>query len=265
MKLCSLASGSSGNCIFAGSEETSLLFDAGISGKRVEQGLNSFDYTGKDIHAIFVTHEHADHISGLGVLARRLVVPIYATEGTIRAIQNTAQVGKIPDSLFHPVYADRPVQVGDMEIEPFSISHDAADPVGYRITSGTHSAAIATDMGTYTDYTVRHLQYCDTLLLEANHDIRMLEMGRYPYPLKVRIMSDKGHLSNEASGRLLCQVLHDHLKYIVLGHLSAENNYPALAYETVCSEVTTGDNPYRADDFPISVAGRSSVGELLEF
>ena len=93
----------------------------------------------------------------------------------------------------------------------------------------------------------------------------MLEMGRYPYPLKVRIMSDKGHLSNEASGRLLCQVLHDHLKYIVLGHLSAENNYPALAYETVCSEVTTGDNPYRADDFPISVAGRSSVGELLEF
>ena len=102
MKLCSLASGSSGNCIFAGSEETSLLFDAGISGKRVEQGLNSFDYTGKDIHAIFVTHEHADHISGLGVLARRLGVPIYATEGTIRAIQNTAQVGKIPDSLFHP-------------------------------------------------------------------------------------------------------------------------------------------------------------------
>ncbi len=120
-------------------------------------------------------------------------------------------------------------------------------------------------MGTYTPYTVRHLQQLDAVLLEANHDIRMLETGRYPYPLKVRILSERGHLSNEDSGRLLCEMLHDRRKYSLLGQLSAENNYPALAYETVCAEVTMGDNPYRACDFAIQVARRDTTEDLLEF
>ena len=265
MKLCSLASGSSGNCIFAGSETTSLLIDAGLSGKKTEQGLNTFGCTGTDVDAIFVTHEHADHISGLGVLARKLGKPIYATPGTIREIRRTPSVGKIPDELFHEVRPDVPVQIGDMTVEPFAISHDAAEPVAYRITSGGKAAAIATDMGTWTDYTIRHLQFVDALLLEANHDVRMLEMGRYPYPLKRRILGDHGHLSNESSGQLLCEILHDGLRHILLGQLSAENNYPALAYETVCAEVTMGDNPWKASDFPIRVARRDQTGELLEF
>ena len=120
-------------------------------------------------------------------------------------------------------------------------------------------------MGTYSDYTIRHLQGLDVLLLEANHDVHMLEAGRYPYYLKRRILSDKGHLSNEASGQLLCEVLHDDMKAIILGHLSGENNYPALAYETVSAEVTMGDNPYRSKDFAISVARRDCGGELIEF
>jgi len=120
-------------------------------------------------------------------------------------------------------------------------------------------------MGTYTDYTIRHLQYLDAILLEANHDVNMLEAGRYPYPLKVRILSDRGHLSNETSGQLLCQILHDNIRHIFLGHLSAENNYPALAYETVCSEVTMGENPYKSGDFPITVARRDTVSEFAEF
>ncbi|HAJ73384.1 MAG TPA: ribonuclease Z [Lachnospiraceae bacterium] len=265
MRLCSIASGSNGNCIYAGSDSTSVLIDAGISGKRIEQGLNSFGCTGRDVDAVFLTHEHSDHIRGLGVIARRWKVPIYATRGTYEAMLDAPGIGKIPDGLFHEIIPDVPVMIGDVTIEPFSISHDAADPVGYRMSSGGKSAAVATDMGTYSDYTIRHLQGLDVLLLEANHDVHMLEAGRYPYYLKRRILSDKGHLSNEASGQLLCEVLHDDMKAIILGHLSGENNYPALAYETVSAEVTMGDNPYRSKDFAISVARRDCGGELIEF
>jgi phosphoribosyl 1,2-cyclic phosphodiesterase len=264
MKICSLSSGSSGNCIFAGSEHVSLLFDAGISGKKTEEGLNAIGYTGSDLDGIFVTHEHLDHIKGLGVLARRHGIPIYATKGTLEYIESHKSCGKIPEGLYHEIKADCPVTIGDMTIEPFRISHDAAEPVGYHLSSEGRTAAIATDMGTYTDYTVRHLQNLDVLLLEANHDVNMLEAGSYPYYLKLRILSDKGHLSNEASGRLLSQVLHDNMRHIILGHLSDENNYPRLAYQTVCTEVTEGDNPYHANDFPIHVARRDTVGELLE-
>lgn len=265
MKLCSIASGSSGNCIFAGSDETSLLVDAGISGKRIEQGLNTIGFDCMDIDGILITHEHSDHVGGLGVLARRYELPIYATKKTWEAILKLPNLGKIPEGLFHEIEADRETRIGDMTVEPFSISHDAADPVGFRFSSGKKSAAVATDMGTYSEYTIRHLQYLDVLLLEANHDVNMLEAGRYPYPLKRRIMSDKGHLSNERSGQLLGEVLHDNMKQIILGHLSAENNYPALAFETVCAEVTMGENPYKSKDFSISVAKRNELGQLIEF
>ncbi|MBQ9321413.1 MAG: MBL fold metallo-hydrolase, partial [Eubacterium sp.] len=124
-------------------------------------------------------------------------------------------------------------------------------------------AAIATDMGIYTQDIIRHLQNLDVLFLEANHDVHMLEAGRYPYYLKRRILGNKGHLSNEDSGRLLSEVLHDHMEEIVLSHLSKENNYPALAFETVSAEITMGDNPYRAKDFRISVARRDEPGDLI--
>ncbi len=265
MKLCSIASGSSGNCIFAGSENTGILIDAGISGKRIEAGLNSIDRKTAEIDGIFVTHEHIDHIAGLGVLARRYGIPIYTTEGTYQAVLQTKSVGKMPEGLFRPVAPDVDVQVGDMTVRPFSISHDAADPVGYRLESGGSTAAVATDMGFYNDYITDHLKNLDALLLESNHDIRMLEVGSYPYRLKQRILGRRGHLSNEAAGQLLCEVLHDNLKHIVLGHLSRENNYPSLAYETVCSEVTMGDNPWKSGDFHITVAKRDEPGALLEF
>ena len=263
MRLCSIASGSSGNCIYVGSDTTHLLVDAGISGKRVELGLNMLDLTSADLDGIVITHEHSDHIRGLGVMARKSHVPIYATGGTIRAIQNSGGLGKFPEGIFHEISEDCPFELGDLTVKPFAISHDAAQPVGYRVEQGDRAVGIATDMGIYNDYIVERLSGLDALLLEANHDVNMLQVGRYPYPLKRRILGERGHLSNETAGQLLCRLLHDHMKAVLLGHLSKENNYEALAYETVCSEVTLGDNPYKAADFDISVAHREQASQVV--
>lgn len=263
MRLCSIASGSSGNCIFVGTDCANVLVDAGISGKKVEQGLRSIDMTGSDLDGILVTHEHSDHIKGLGVMARRYEIPIYATAGTIRAMSCMSGLGKMPEGIFREIRADKDFRIADMTVKPFSIAHDASEPVGYRLECGNKSLGIATDLGHYDEYTVERLGELDALLLEANHDIRMLQVGSYPYYLKQRILGDRGHLSNENAGRLLCRLLHDNLKAVLLGHLSKENNYEELAYETVCSEVTLGDNPYESKDFRIQVAARDMASELI--
>lgn len=265
MELCSIASGSSGNCICVGTDECHLLVDAGISGKRIEAGLNSIDLKTEEMQGILITHEHGDHIAGLGVLARRYGLPLYATAGTIEAIKRTASVGKIDETLFHEVHAGEEFVVGDMTIEPVAISHDAAEPVAYKMTQPGKAMAVMTDLGKYDDNIVKKLKNLDVLLLEANHDVHMLQVGSYPYPLKQRILGERGHLSNELSGRLLGEVLHDHFKTVVLGHLSKENNYEELAYETVRLEVTLGENPYRGDDFPMYVAKRDEPSQMIRF
>jgi len=265
MRLCSIASGSNGNCIYTGSDNTHLLIDAGISAVKVEAGLRYLDLNGKDIHGILVTHEHSDHIKGVGILARRYGIPIYGTMGTIAQMKKISRLGKIDHDLFHVVYTDWPFTIGDMEIEAFSLSHDAAEPVAYRISCADKSAAVATDMGDYNEYIVEHLQNLDVLFLEANHDIKMLQLGPYPYRLKQRILGKRGHLSNESAGNLLCRVLHDHLKKIYLGHLSEENNNPELAYETVKLEIGLNPVDYQPEDFDIQVAGRDRCSEIVEF
>ncbi len=263
MRLCSIASGSSGNCIYVGSEATHLLVDAGVSGKRTENGLNHLGITGKELDGILITHEHADHISGLGVMARKYGVPIYATRGTIEAIRNCGTIGRIEDSLFREVYEDTKLIIKDLTVNPMKISHDAAQPVAYRIAYGSRRVGICTDLGVYNDYTVECLKGMDALLIEANHDVNMLQVGPYPYYLKQRILGDRGHLSNENSGRLLSRILHDNLQTILLGHLSKENNLPELAYEAVRMEITMGDNPYHANDFRLQVAGRSEMSPVI--
>jgi phosphoribosyl 1,2-cyclic phosphodiesterase len=263
MELCSIASGSSGNCICAGSDNCHVLIDAGISGKRIEQGLNSINLKTSEMQGILITHEHSDHIAGIGVIARKYGIPMYATAGTIEAIRNTRSVGKIDGSLFREITPEVDFVIGDLTIEPIRISHDAADPVAYKIKHDGKSMAVITDLGTYDERIIKHMEGLDVLMLEANHDVNMLQVGRYPYPLKQRILGDRGHLSNERSGQLLGRVLHDNLKTVILGHLSKENNYPELAYETVRVEVTMGDNPYRGDDFPMYVARRDEPSELV--
>ncbi|HJB28370.1 MAG TPA: MBL fold metallo-hydrolase [Candidatus Blautia faecavium] len=263
MRLCSIASGSSGNCIYVGSDEAHVLVDVGISGKKIVEGLYSLDLSPGDIDGILITHEHSDHIKGLGVIARKYEIPIYATGGTVDAMSRMGSLGKIPEGIFTEIREDEPFQIKDLSVNPFTIPHDAAQPVGYRFECGGHSVGIATDLGKYNEYIVDHLQKLDALLLEANHDIRMLQVGKYPYYLKQRILGDRGHLSNENAGRLLCRLLHDNLKAVFLGHLSKENNYEALAYETVCQEVTLGDNPYKSRDFKIQVAKRDCISEVI--
>lgn len=265
MRLCSIASGSSGNCIFAGSENSHILIDAGISGKRIREGLEQLGIKPEETSGIFVTHEHMDHIQGIGVMARRHGLPIYATEKTIRAIKACSSVGKIDEGLFHAVRPDEPLMIGDLSVEPIRVSHDAADPVMYIVRHEGRSAAVVTDLGKYDQYLIDKLQGVHVLLLEANHDVRMLEMGAYPYPLKQRILSERGHLSNETSGRFLGELLHDGFEAVVLGHLSKENNYEKLAYETVRLEVTLGDNPYKGSDFPMYVAKRDELSHCIYY
>lgn len=263
MRLCSIASGSSGNCVYVGSEATHLLVDIGISGKRTEEGLRALGLTGREIDGILITHEHADHIQGLGVMARKYETPIYATAGTIEAIKKSGGLGNVDEALFREVREDVKFTLKDLTVNPMHISHDAAQPVGYRIGYGNKKVAICTDLGMYNDYTVECLRGMNALLLEANHDVNMLQVGPYPYYLKQRILSDRGHLSNENSGRLLCRILHDNLKTILLGHLSKENNLPELAYESVRMEINMDDNPYKAGDFDIRVASRSEVTPVV--
>ena len=263
MRLCSIASGSSGNCIYVGSENTHLLVDTGISKKRIEDGLAELDVKGEDVNGIFITHEHIDHIQGLGVFCRKYEVPIYASKGTILGIQNCKTIGKMPDGLLHEISTDEIFELGDLRVKPFAISHDANEPTGFRIEDEKRAVAVATDLGTYDDYIVDNLRGLDAVLLEANHDTHMVEVGPYPYPLKQRVLGNKGHLSNELSGRLLCDILHDNLKCVLLGHLSKDNNYAELAYETVKLEVTMSKTPYNGNDIPLAVADRDKMSKIF--
>lgn len=266
MRLYSIASGSSGNCIYIGGEQAHILVDAGISNKRIEAGLNEIGLSGSDINAICITHEHSDHIKAIGVISRKYEIPIYATEGTIEAIKNDVTLGMFPHSLFRVISHDEDFEIGDVTIKPFSIYHDAADPVGYRFECGGKSVAVATDMGHYDDYTVERLKHLNAILIESNHDIRMLETGSYPYYLKRRILGDSGHMCNENCGRLLCDIIDEELKYVFLGHLSQENNYPDLALESVKCELAQNMPEMSVDGIlpQIIVAFRDRPSQVID-
>ncbi|MCI8505199.1 MAG: MBL fold metallo-hydrolase [Lachnospiraceae bacterium] len=264
MRLVSIASGSSGNCIYVGTDTTHILIDAGISTKRIEEGLAGLGIKGSELSGILITHEHSDHIGGLRVFSKRYEIPIYTTKETFEGILGSRSVGGLPDGLHREIFPDEAFSIGDMEITPFSIEHDAANPCAFRVDAGGSSAAVVTDLGNYSQYTINHLLGLDAILLEANHDIRMLETGPYPYYLKRRIMGNSGHLSNDSAGQLLGEILHDGFKKVLLGHLSKENNYADLAYETVRLEINSVGNGYLGTDFDIAVADRNRMSEIID-
>ncbi|MBO5351796.1 MAG: MBL fold metallo-hydrolase [Lachnospiraceae bacterium] len=238
MRLCSIASGSSGNCIYVGHASTHLLIDAGISGKRIEQGLAENGVDPKNLSGILVTHEHSDHIQGIGVLARKYGIPLYGTVETFCAMKKgKTSIGKVDDALFQQVYPGKGLNIGEITVTPFAVSHDAANPVAYVFEAEGQKIGMATDLGVYTEQTVEYLKDSDMLYLESNHDVNMLMVGGYPYYLKQRILGEHGHLSNDTAAELLCRLYHDGLQQVLLAHLSKENNYPELAYETVKAEL----------------------------
>ena len=237
MKLYSIASGSSGNCIYAGDDERGFLVDVGTSFKKIREGLCDQGLSLDRLEGILITHEHSDHIAGLGALLRKVPVPVYATADTIGKIWEKCNMNNVSPELFHSIRSGEEFEVSDYRIRSFPISHDAVDPVCYTLQKDRAKVGIATDMGIYDDGIIENLGDCDAVLLEANHDINLLQVGPYPYALKMRILGNLGHLSNDASARLIREIVHQGLKTVILGHLSEQNNFPELAYNTVAYEL----------------------------
>lgn len=263
MKLGCIASGSSGNSTYVGSANANILVDAGISGKKIIEGLLEYGVDACDIDALLITHEHIDHISGVGVLARKLKVPIYATKGTIDALAS-AKVGKIDESLFNVIKAGDEFVIRDITVKAIKISHDAAEPVAYSFESNNKKIAIITDLGYYDEGIVDKLRGVNAIVLEANHDVRLVQVGPYPYHLKQRILCDSGHLSNENAGKLLKTISHSEMKAVFLGHLSGENNTPELAYETVRLEFFTNNEVVNETVCKLEVANRNNTTPLVK-
>lgn len=241
IKMCSLSSGSNGNCVFISSGITRILVDAGISVKKIIEGLTEIGETIENIDAVLVTHEHIDHIKSIGPLARKYGISIYGTRGTLQECLNGRnKIGEVNPILLNSVKPDNTFVVGDILITPFRVSHDACDPVAYTFKCGEKKLGMATDLGFFDKDIINHLSGSVFLYLESNHDTNMLEVGPYPYPLKQRIKSDLGHLSNEDCAKLLVHLCNDYdtkIEHVILAHLSEENNFPELAYETVMSEI----------------------------
>lgn len=237
MKMCSIASGSSGNCIYIGTENVHLLVDAGVSAKRIEEGLRSIGVESDSLNGIFITHEHSDHIQGLPVFTKKHQIPIYATKDTLKGCISSGKLTETAAGLIQEVQYGQDISFDSIIVSPFEISHDAVKPVSYSFCCEGHKIGMVTDLGTYSETTVESLKDSEILYMEANHDVNMLMVGAYPYKLKQRILGERGHLSNDSASELIRKLLHPNLKHIVLGHLSKENNYPELAFETVRQEV----------------------------
>lgn len=227
MRFSVLGSGSKGNCLFIESGSTAILVDGGFSGKEIAARLALIDRDISCLRAIFVTHEHHDHVQGVGVMSRRCRIPVFANAGTFR---NGA---KALSRLFKKCEFQTGDQIAcdDLSIRSFAISHDAADPVGFVVGNGHCSLGICTDTGIGSRLISRRLTGCDGLILEFNHDPEMLKNGPYPPSLKQRVQSSQGHLSNGDGARLLESLIHDRLQRVILAHLSETNNLPEIAYQ----------------------------------
>ncbi len=259
MKFCSLYSGSSGNCTFVGGGKTNLLIDAGLTGKKIQEALKQIDVSPCDINGIVITHEHDDHIKAAGILSRRFNIPIYANTNTWEAMSN--KIGDVSEKNIKVFDGYYPFEIGDITVIPFPIPHDAAKPCGYSLIHGKKKATIATDIGYASDIVKNNIKNSDVVLLEANHDVEMLKVGPYPYPLKLRILSDTGHLSNADAGKTIIDVMGYGIKTVILGHLSKVNNYPGLAFRTVISELEM-EGIKDGKDINIDIARRETVSHF---
>ena len=260
MYFCPLYSGSSGNALYCQYGRTRLLIDAGKSGKTIEDALASIGADIRNLSGVLITHEHSDHISGAGVLARKYHLPIYATRETWWAMKD--KLGKIPPDTMREIEADRDFWLGDIGVSPFSILHDAADPVGFRLFGGSLSVSTATDLGFFSGEVYSRVAGSTLVLLESNHDPDMLRANpRYSAALKSRILGDHGHLSNEACSEALLRLIKAGTTHVILGHLSGENNTPLLA-RRVSTEALMREGIRPDEDVRLQVAQRDEVGSV---
>ncbi|WNQ11474.1 MBL fold metallo-hydrolase [Paenibacillus aurantius] len=246
-----LSSGSTGNATLVANGEKKVLIDAGFSAKKLEQLMEERDISGHDLDAILVTHEHSDHIKGLGPIARKYNLPVYANEKTWEALEK--QIGAIAEENKRVMETGSSMDLGTMKIESFGISHDAAEPVAYNFYEGEQKLSVATDLGYLSPKVKESVADADVLVLESNHDVEMLRMGRYPWNIKRRILSDLGHLSNDAAGEGLCELLGGRTKRVYLAHLSRNHNMTDLARLTVGNilednRITCQDHSYKLMD-----------------
>lgn len=260
MYFCPLYSGSSGNVLFCQYGATRLLIDAGKSGSCIEAALGGIGVDIRSISGVLITHEHSDHIAGAGVLARKYGLPLYATADTWWAMSD--KLGKVPAELKRQIQAGKSFWLGDIGVEAFSIPHDAADPVGYRLYGGEISVATATDLGHFSEEVYARVRGSDLVLLESNHDPDMLRANpHYNAALKRRILGDHGHLSNEACSEALLRLIAAGTGNIILGHLSGENNTPELA-ERVSTAAMELEGIRPGEDVNLHVALRDRPGAL---
>ena len=263
MIFCSLYSGSSGNSILVGSERTKILIDAGLSGKKIIDGLQEVGQNPNEIDGIFITHEHSDHIKGAGILSRKFNIPIYANELTWKAMEKS--LGKIKEENIKIMPKRSTMSLNDLDITSFNTRHDSVASTGYTIKHKGKSASIATDIGTFTEEILRNIRESEVILLESNHDVQMVKFGPYPYELKRRVLSEVGHLSNEDCGKAIVDIMnHDKHRKIILGHLSNTNNVPELAEQAVIN-VLSANKINIGKDLELKLADRHKPSSYISF
>lgn len=261
-RFCPLFSSSAGNCMLFGSAQGNILIDIGVSARKTEEALRAVGVDPRSLRAILITHEHIDHVRGLKTFTGKYDVPVYASAGTLQALceknvlHARTRVNVIPFT---------GMEAAGIFIQAFPTMHDCKESVGYRLTfAGGQSAVLATDLGRVTEEVRTAMQNCHLLILESNHDVRMLQTGRYPYPTKQRILSDVGHLSNESCACELPSLVRQGTARLVLAHLSQDNNMPQLALQASIYELQA--NGLRQNyDYRIAVAPKDGPGATIYF
>lgn len=235
LKCCSLYSGSTGNSFFVQTEDTKLLVDCGVSCKKIENALSSFNVLPENINGILLTHEHIDHTKSVGLLSKKYGIPIFANKETWNSLlQNNSNLEKANINFFEN---NSSFELNDLKILPFSTPHDAANPCGFNIFKDKKKISIATDLGHVSKDVIKNLENTSLVMLEANYDFDVLQYSSYPYVLKKRISGPNGHLENNVTGKTIAHLIDSGLENALLIHLSKENNFPELAYKTVSEEL----------------------------
>ena len=260
MQFCTIASSSSGNCTLVSHGNTHILIDAGISARRISASLKELGLCCGDLSAVFITHEHTDHICGLKTMEKQFGIPIMAPPDVAKGI---AELVPEVACYIQNIVVGEEILIGDLTIRAFHTPHDTDESVGYKITDGVKRFAIATDIGHVSEEVLRELIGVDAAVIEANHDVDLLKNGAYPFILKKRILSDRGHMSNKLCGRLAGRLFQHGAKNIVLAHLSKENNTPELAYNTVAEEIGLCGGVI-GENVMLSVAPKSERGPVIE-